>query len=227
MEMSSIKKPVSQSEIFLNGEGDAWFHHNQDKIEARDGATKELTFIFDTLNDFSGEVNKILEIGCGSGTKLRKLSDYFNASGSGIDPSKIAIEEAQHTVGRHNPPLDFQVGIASELPFERDSFDIVFFGFCLYLIPPAEIFQAVKEADRVLKNGGFLIILDFDYGGLKINQYVHTSEVLTYKNSYAQLFTSSNYYSLISKWSFNHETSYFTKVRDERISVEILFKEQT
>jgi len=93
------------------------------------------------------------------------------------------------------------------------------------LVPPSETLKSIAEADRVLRAGGFLAILDFDHGGRKINPYHHAEGISTFKNDYSNIFTSSGYYSLVSKWSYSHEATYFTSVRDERIAIEVLFKE--
>lgn len=174
---------------------------------------------------FRSKVQNILEIGCGSGEKLAKLTEYFEASGFGLDPSQMAINKAKDVAQYNNSKLNFEVGLATDLPYQDEMFDFVFFGFCLYLVPPSETYKAIMEANRVLKYGGFVAILDFDYGSLKVNPYRHATGVFSYKNNYSQIFTSSGYYSLVNKWSFNHAGNYFTQDRDERISIEILYKE--
>ena len=92
-------------------------------------------------------------------------------------------------------------------------------------MPPAETYKAIMEANRVLKNGGFLAILDFDHRGLKINPYKHAPGVFAFKNDYSGMFLASNFYSLVSKWSFSLEGDHFIEEREDRISVNILFKE--
>ena len=173
----------------------------------------------------SDKFHKILEIGCGAGAKVRVLSEYFQSDGYGIDPSSEAIKAANEKLSPPNIKLDFQSGLASQLPFDDKKFDLVFFGFCLYLVEPNEIFKAVMEADRVLRNGGFLAILDFDYGQLRVNPYKHAPGIFSYKNNYSQIFTSSKYFHQISKWSFSHSHNSFAADKDERLSIEVLYKE--
>jgi ubiquinone/menaquinone biosynthesis C-methylase UbiE len=214
----------SQSNLFLNGEGDAWFSRNSES--AYESQTNvDISIICSTLAQFKSKISKILEIGCGGGAKVGTLSNYFDAEGHGIDPSKVAIESARSRLGASERKLHFQTGLATDLPFENNSFDLVFFGFCLYLVPPAEIFKAVMEADRVLKQGGFLAILDFDYGQLKVNPYKHAEGINSYKNNYSQLFTTSGYFHQVSKWSFSHFDDSFILDKDERLSIEVLYKE--
>ena len=216
----------SQSQIFENSEGNAWYTRNP-KSNQITGNEQELDFIYSTLDPFRDQLSSILEIGCGGGAKLEALSKHFQASGFGIDPSVVAIKDATKRCSTIGSGLNFQTGLATDLPYDDCQFDLVFFGFCLYLVPPREIFRAVAEADRVLRNGGFLVILDFDYGSLKVNPYKHASSVFSFKNNYSELFTSSNYYHLVSKWSFSHFSKSFVSDKDERVAIEVLFKEST
>ena len=216
----------SQSQIFENSEGNAWYTRNP-KSNQITGNEQELDFIYSTLDPFRDQLSSILEIGCGGGAKLEALSKHFQASGFGIDPSVVAIKDATKRCSTIGSGLNFQTGLATDLPYDDGQFDLVFFGFCLYLVPPREIFRAVAEADRVLRNGGFLVILDFDYGSLKVNPYKHASSVFSFKNNYSELFTSSNYYHLVSKWSFSHFSMSFVSDKDERVAIEVLFKEST
>ena len=217
-------KKVSQSAKFLNGEGDAWYSRNLENSNTSQESI-DVTFICSTLNSHKLQIRNILEIGCSSGLKVKTLSEKFNAFGYGIDPSNAAITSAGKYQEASDGKLEFVTGVATDLPYEDNKFDLVFFGFCLYLVPPNEIFKAITEADRVLKNGGFLAILDFDYGRLKINPYKHADGIYSYKNNYPALFTATGYFHQVSKWSFSQISSTFTEDRDERISIEILYKE--
>ena len=218
-------KKSTQGEIFLASEGDAWFMRNRGYADNHNSVPPDLDFIFKSLAPFSNQINRALEIGCSSGEKITQISEYFGAIGYGIDPSNMAIKEAIEKSKSLKTEMNFNVGLASDLPYEDGLFDFVFFGFCLYLVPPSEVFMAVQEANRVLKKGGYLAILDFDYGLPRTNSYKHAEDVYTYKNNYSQIFMFGGHFSLISKWSFTHTNSFFTSDRDERISIEVLFKE--
>lgn len=218
------KEPY-QGEIFLASEGDAWFLRNRDYASRYSSSPLDLDLIFKSLASFRNQINRVLEIGCSSGEKITQISEYFGATGYGIDPSKMAVKEAIEKSKLLKTDLNFDVGLASNLPYEDGLFDFVFFGFCLYLVPPSEVFMVVQEANRVLKKGGFLAILDFDYGLPRTNLYKHAADVYTYKNNYSQIFMSGGHFSLISKWSFSHADSFFTPDRDERVSIEVLYKD--
>jgi ubiquinone/menaquinone biosynthesis C-methylase UbiE len=214
----------SQSSLFLGGEGDAWYMRNSENLYTASDSP-DVGFISSTLNAFQNSNSTILEIGCGGGAKLSALSEYFDSLGYGIDPSKRAIRSAREKYSQTQSKLHFETGIATNLPYEDNQFDLVFFGFCLYLVPPNEILSAAMEADRVLRQGGFLAILDFDYGQQKVNSYKHADGVYSFKNSYSKLFTSLGYFHQVSKWSFSHSDNSFAVDKDERISVEVLYKE--
>ena len=163
----------------------------------------------------------MLKIGCGNGAKISDLCDYFNAAGSGIDPSTAAIKNGKEL----HKNLHLSISTASKLPYDDDSFDLVYFGFCLYLIDRNDVFKAVSEADRVLKNGGFLAILDFDPKQRHKRVYHHKPGFFSFKTSYADFFTAAGHYYLVAKESFSCGASHFSIDSDERVSVSVLYKE--
>lgn len=208
---------MRQSDIFLSGEGDNWFTRNQRAVA--EGKTPEIQTIVRALAGHPP--SSILEVGCSNGSKLAALCAHFAASGSGIDPSEIAIAEG----AAKWPDLDVRVGTAASLPFESEAFDLVYFGFCLYLVDRSEVFRAAAEADRVLRPGGFLAVLDFDPLLPHRRPYHHKAGVFSYKTDHARFFLGSGHYSLIAKDSFSHASASFTPNNDERISMSVLFKE--
>jgi ubiquinone/menaquinone biosynthesis C-methylase UbiE len=209
----------SQSRLFLDGEGDNWFERNKKSISETENFY-EIEIIKRVLSSFDS-IQNILEIGCGNATKLNNLCSYFNAQGSGIDPSALAIENG---IGLFKN-LKLSVGTASNIPYKENAFDLVFFGFCLYLIDRDDIFKVISESDRVLKKGGFLVIFDFDPAQRHKTPYHHKFGIFTYKTSYSEFFTNSGHYSLVAKESFSHHENHFSLNSDERISLSILYKE--
>ena len=219
---SGASKPPmsSQSDAFLESEGDNWFERNKSALinESSHFGTDTIKRV---LQGFNSDINNILEIGCGNGAKLNDLCSFFQASGSGIDPSTEATENGKKLY----TDLNLSVAIASDLPYENDFFDLVYFGFCLYLLDRNDVLKAVAECDRVLKTGGFLAILDFDPKQRSKNPYHHKPGMFSYKNSYSDFFTAGGHYYLVAKESFSHESKHFDINSDERISVCILYKE--
>jgi ubiquinone/menaquinone biosynthesis C-methylase UbiE len=210
-----------QSESFLNGEGDAWYERNRSTINDTVAVPPDVKFILQTLKDSTFLIQDLLEIGCASADKLNILSSSFLASGTGIDPSSMAITQAK----KQYPDLDLQVGLASKLPFNDHAFDLIFFGFCLYLVPNDEIQLAISESLRVLRPKGFIAITDFDSGIEKSVPYKHRNGIFSYKRNYLEMFRSFSNMTLIAKYSFSHSGEFFVTERDERVAVQIFYVE--
>lgn len=103
---------------------------------------------------------KILDIGCGSGSELRRFIEYGARRKNlfGIDLLPDRIERAKEL----NPLIDFRCGNAEELPYEDEFFDIVMqFTVFTSILDNTMKSNIVKEMLRVLKPDG--IILWYDY----------------------------------------------------------------
>ncbi len=211
-----------QSESFLNGEGDAWYERNRTAIDEVLHEAQDVNFILQTLKGSAFIIQDILEVGSSSARKLNALSLGFKARGAGIEPSSLAIKEAS----KRYPQLELHVGLASKLPFEANSFDLVFFGFCLYLVPQDEIDLAISESLRVLRQKGFIAITDFDPGVEMSVPYKHLNGLLSYKRNYTELLGKFSNVILIAKHSFSHSGNFFVIDRNERLSTQIYFVEK-
>lgn len=216
---------VSQKSEFLRSEGDAWYSRNKDYVGnlADYKLSHDVRFIVDQVGDDAKSINNILEIGCGNGVKLEMLCRSLDARGNGIDPSSLAIYEGN--ARSKSVDLDLCVGTADLLPFQNSSFDIVFFGFCLYLIDRVDLTSCMQQADRVLRPGGYLIITDFDPGVPNVVPYVHRQGLYSFKQDYASMFIGAGGFYLLAKTSFSHTGARFHPEPSERVSTSILYKE--
>lgn len=204
----------SQKKAFLETEGDAWFGRNRYQDD------KELEIIVSTLKTYSITPTSILEIGCASGSQLQRLEQIFGAQCYGIDPSRNAIEHGRKTY----PSLILEQGTADELGFPDNYFDLVIFGFCLYLCDPIDHFRIASQADRVLRDGGFLIIKDFISTVPYRSAYSHKVGVYSYKMEWADMFAWNPTYQLLSRHYFEHVRPYAFK-RNERASIDLIRKD--
>jgi ubiquinone/menaquinone biosynthesis C-methylase UbiE len=211
----------NQGQIFLNSEGDSWYERNKSAIENAN-ASVDTTFIIQTLKGSQFEIQDLLEVGCSSAVKLNWLAESFSARGSGIDPSSLAIQQGK----KQYPDLDLNVGLASRLPFEADKFDLVFFGFCLYLVPPEEIEITINEALRVLRPKGFIALTDFDPGIEMTVPYKHVKGLASYKRDYMQLLNKLSNVTLIAKHSFSISGNFFVEDKNSRVSTQIYFMDK-
>lgn len=210
---------MKQKEIFQQEEGDAWFFRNRGALSK--GGFHDVEILGEVLHPFRDEIGRILEIGCCGGDKLSQICDRFSAQGSGLDPSSKAISEGR---SRYQG-LDLKVGTADALPWQSGAFEIVYFGFCLYLVDRVDLLKAFSEADRVLRPGGFLAILDFDPQFRTERSYHHRAGVKSYKGPYHSVFEALGHYTLVEKRSLSHVGPGFVKDPGERVAIHILYKE--
>jgi SAM-dependent methyltransferase len=201
-----------QRDEFLFSEGDGWFRRNSAHLATQESLSSFLLGRLIPQHDL--EIPAVLEIGCGDGRNLESFAtDHCNLFGT--DPSSDAVR-----AGRvRNPELNLAVGCSDELDFEDESFDVVLFGFCLYLVDRSLLFRSVAEADRVLKSGGQLIIIDFDPDAPTKRSYVHVDGLYSHKMDYSRLFLANPAYTLAEKISSDHRFSLTPTNPSERVAI--------
>lgn len=205
---------AKQRDAFVAVEGDGYFSRNKDRLSDT-SPIKDL--VTSRLAHHLGHdrTSNVLEIGCSSGENLIALNSLAPIRGCGIDPSAEAVR-----VGRNShPTLDLRVGTAEALPFEDDSMDAIWFGFCLYLVDRKLLHRAVCEADRVLKDGGLIAIHDFDPDLPCARPYRHFPGLMSYKMDYSRLFLADPAYSLAEKTCFNHHDLTWVGDPQERLAL--------
>jgi ubiquinone/menaquinone biosynthesis C-methylase UbiE len=205
---------MSQKEVFLSEEGDAYFNRN------RAGTDLHHDLIASSLRRLHAKPRRILEIGCSDGHRLRALRDAFGSECHGIDPSSQAINANKW------PDMNLRLGTADKLDFADGHFDFVLFGFCLYLCDPRDHFAIAAEANRVLADGGLLAISDFCPNRAYCNPYAHRPGLFCYKMEYSRMFTWHPGYRLLSRSYYEHAEQY-RYATDEAAAVDILLKDFT
>ncbi|TQR60863.1 bifunctional demethylmenaquinone methyltransferase/2-methoxy-6-polyprenyl-1,4-benzoquinol methylase UbiE [Campylobacter troglodytis] len=121
------------------------------------------------LERMSAQSLDILDIACGTGDMLglwTRLCAQFNKelqSLRGIDPSSAMLELAKQKF----PQCEFIKAEAANLPIDNETADIISISYGLRNVIERQ--KALSEFFRVLKKGGFLLILEFtkrEKGGL-------------------------------------------------------------
>jgi ubiquinone/menaquinone biosynthesis C-methylase UbiE len=106
--------------------------------------------------------DKVLEIGCGTGTLTLAAKARVGASGeaTGIDIAPEMIAVAGRKAARKGADISFQLGNIENIPFPDHRFDVVICSFMIFHMPDAVRRKGLKEIYRVLKSGGQLFVID-------------------------------------------------------------------
>lgn len=99
---------------------------------------------------------KLLEVGVGAGT------DFINwvrhgAIATGVDLTEQGVALTRERVALEGLTAEVRQADAENLPFERDTFDIVYSYGVLHHSPDTQ--RAVREVHRVLKPGGTALVM--------------------------------------------------------------------
>lgn len=130
------------------------------EIRAADPAQRRMLESYVAEIDFPAAA-RVLEIGCGTGAVSRYLASQADiAKVVGIDPSPVLIAKAEALLS-DPAKLSFQIASAHQLPFDENEFDVVIFHTTLCHLSAPE--NALNQAFRVLKPGGWLAVFDGDY----------------------------------------------------------------
>ena len=196
----------NQELIFFSGEGDAWHQRNQD---ARRPYPNPIVM---AIEDAKLEPKCTLEIGCGDGNNIAAIKQRFGGHCFGTDPSSEAIVAAANKY----PGVHFHNGSASKCPSGTNAYDLIVYGFCLYLVDREDLFRVVYNADKALKDGGHIIIHDFDPDYPHAKVYHHKDGVLSYKMNYSRLWLANPAYSLVLK-SYVREGESVTVIKKDLV----------
>jgi len=129
-----------------------WNKNHADNVHAR-MLGKPQKFAVEVAPNIKPDM-KLLELGCGVGSDAA----YFAQHGIGVtatDFSEVVIE--QNKARDKKPNLTFQVvDISQPLPYESNSFNVVYAHLSLHYYNEAMTSDVFKEIARVLKPGGTL-----------------------------------------------------------------------
>jgi len=210
----------NQDEIFAASEGNEWFQRNKECLARFD---PERDFPVKLIDLYGLQPTRVLEVGACNGFRLAAISGRYGASVTALDPSAEAIADGKTRF----PSVGFVQGSAYAIPLPR-LFDLVIVNFVLHWIDRANLLTSLAEVDRVLVDGGFLIIGDFFPSNQTKVRYHHLreAEVYTYKQNYAASLLASGLYRPVCLLTGDHSAEGLTAeaVEDERVAVWLLRK---
>lgn len=124
-------------------------------------------------------IDRILDLGCGTGYCLPKLSDrYPQAKLLGADISQGMLHHAM----KEYPQFKYAQADAEALPFSEEQFDLVFSNLAVQWCD--DIANVLDQVYRVLKPSGYFIFTNLADGTLKelkqawanVDQFQHVNE---------------------------------------------------
>ena len=123
---------------------------------------------------------QILDIGCGKGGLVRWLTKQRGQ----VVGLEVQTGPLKHACDRKPVAQEqYLQGTGAGLPFRDGSFDHVFFSYSLHHIPQPEVNAALSAAQRVLKPGANLVVIEplADGPGFEVQRLVDDeTEVLAY-----------------------------------------------
>lgn len=104
--------------------------------------------------------SEVLDVGCGLGGPSRMLADEFDCQVTGIDLSNeyVRTAKALSKLVKLDHKTNFVVGDAANLPFEDNSFDVVWTQHVQMNVPDKKRFYS--EISRVLRPDGTFMYYD-------------------------------------------------------------------
>ena len=126
---------------------------NTEKIESYQQRIRDLEW--SSYVNYIPKESRFLDVGCGAGYNIERAKLELGCDVIGVDPAP-----GEHGVGRFSKGIieerSIIQGFAEKLPFESNTFDVVFSSHVLEHVN--DIDASLEEMKRVLKPGGVLII---------------------------------------------------------------------
>lgn len=97
--------------------------------------------------------SSLLDLATGSGRIIKVLENFFKSS-VGIDSSQLMLKKARERTKKST----FKLSDSEKLPFKNNNFEVITCFRFLINIPKKNRLKMLKEAKRVLKKNGLLII---------------------------------------------------------------------
>jgi len=135
--MSSEDAGAALENLWAGEFGDAYVERNRAAAKGREDFWRERTEQLDP--------GSVLEVGCNIGGNLRPLAELLEPTTlAGIDINESALAAA----GKAVPDADLRLGSAYEIPFDDDSFDLVFTTGVLIHLSSEGLGKAIDEIVR-------------------------------------------------------------------------------
>jgi SAM-dependent methyltransferase len=192
-----------QEATFLKSEGNKWHLRNKDK--------DKIDPVFDATEAAGIKPEAVIEVGCGTGWRLAKYHSKYNSYAVGIEPSLDACIEGRKV---HPMVTIFRNGAAYGVKNCGETANLLIFGFCLYVVDRRDLAMIADDADAAVRDGGHLVIHDFDPDYPHKVKYHHVPGLYTYKMDYSKLWLANPAYFLVSKTQIGDGTAVWVLKKD-------------
>ena len=166
------------------------------------------------INKVKIKPKKVLEIGCSTGFVLKRIKDLLKAKCDGIDLSSKAIKEGKMLF----KDINLYQGLFENSKLRKKKYDLIVFGFFLFLVKIEDILKIFYWANRSLNKNKFIIIYDFYNSKFVKKNYKHHNKIKVYRYDYKKIFLSLPNYKLVKKIKI------FDKNMNDYVEVSLLKK---
>jgi ubiquinone/menaquinone biosynthesis C-methylase UbiE len=115
-----------------------------------------------------GQIETILDLGCGTGRFSEALAAHFDAHVIGIDPSKKMLEQAERK--RRDPRVRYESGSGESIPLPNHSVDLIFMSMVFHHFKNPIV--AARECRRVLRKDGTCFMRTGTFERIELYPYV-------------------------------------------------------
>jgi len=187
-----------QARAFLEGEGDRWFERNRHALVEADWAADAPLRLVET---HALQPASVFEMGAANGYRLAALRRRFGCVAMGVDASAAAVADG----AQRFPAVRLAHASGDAVPFEHQ-FDLVVANFVLHWVDRALLTRTLAELDRLVVDGGHLVIGDFlpDQPSRRLYHHLPASGVYTYKQDYAAPFLATGCYEPVAMLTGSH-----------------------
>ena len=157
---------------------------------------------------------EVLDIGCGTGAHL-KLYQNEKCNIFGIDLSEAMLKVAEKKLGNN---ANLKLCDASNTPYSDNKFDLILSSIVLHEMTQQVRVNVLKEAKRILKGDGRLLLIDFHTGPIKKFKGIYSKIIITISEIFAGQEHYKNYRHFMKNGGLpGLIESYGFKIEDQKI----------